>query len=421
MFTLPPAPPSSAEDEANAAALARISRAAPTLVGLERAAEALGLAPGELGHAGPPFADTAAIPRVVLHALAGAVVHEGWAGTVAEARTLVLDGQVRLRCNHDLGTVSPMAGVVRPSQTVMRLEDRGGSGVTHATLAEGGRQVLRFGAYDAAVGAGLRWLDATLGPALARALPSGGLPILPLIAGGVDLGDDVHQRNIGGMMGFIRALPELETGARAWLFDNPQHFLNYAMAAAKLALGSAEGIAGSSIVTAITRNGVDCAVRLAGTGPRWFTAPATAPQGGFFAPHSQADAQLDLGDSAIMEAFGLGGTVAHASPEMARAMGRPWSEALEAGAAMRALFAGRHPSIAPALAGEAGVGLGLDAARVVAAGRPVRIHTGIAHRDGQTGWIGVGVAEAPVACFEAALAALRQGGSVPRSGSGERS
>ena len=211
-------------------------------------------------------------------------------------------------------------------------------------------------------------------------------------------------------MGLIRGLPDLAPDVRAWLFDNPQHFLNYAMAGAKLALDRAAGIAKSSIVTAITRNGLDCGIRLAGTGSRWFTAPAVVPQGGFFPPFGPDDAQVDLGDSAIVEAYGLGGALAHVAPEMARAMGRPWSEALGAGHAMRALFAGRHPTIAPALAGEAGVGLGLDAARVVAAGLPVRIHTGIAHRDGQTGWIGVGVAQAPVACFEAALAALRRPG-----------
>jgi hypothetical protein len=300
-----------------------------------------------------------------------------------------------------------MAGIVRPSQIVMRIENRSGTGATYATLAEGGRQVLRFGVYTAEVAAGLRWLDTVLGPALGRALRPGGLAILPIVAAGVAMGDDVHQRNVGGMMGFIRGLPDLEPAARTWLFDNPQHFLNYAMAAAKLALDGAGGIAGSSIVTAITRNGVDCGIRLAGTGPRWFLAPAVVPKGGFFPPFGLDEAQADLGDSAIVEAYGLGGALAHAAPEMARAMGRPWSEAMDAGHAMRALFAGRHPTIAPALAGDAGVGLGLDAARVVANGRPVRIHTGIAHRDGETGWIGVGVAEAPLACFEAALSALR--------------
>jgi hypothetical protein len=289
---------------------------------------------------------------------------------------------------------------------VVRVENRAGAGVTHATLAESGRQALRFGVYNAHVAEGLRWLDDALAPALARALPRDGLSVFPLIVDGVALGDDAHQRNIGGMMAFIRALADLDSGVRTWLFANPQHFLNYAMAAAKLALDRADGIVGSSIVTAITRNGDACGVRVSGAGRRWFTAPATLPVGGFFPPFSQDDAQADLGDSAIMEAYGLGGAVAHASPEIARAMGRPWDEATQAGRAMRDLFIGRNPIIAPALCGAAGVGLGLDAARVVEKNRAVRIHTGIGHRDGQTGWIGVGVAEAPVACFAAALRAI---------------
>lgn len=392
--------------DANTIAVRRIAETDPVLIGPERAADALGLAEGELGHAGPPFASLDLIPTPVLNALAGAVLHEGWAGTPEDGKRLISRGAIRLRSNHDLGTVSPMAGVVRPSQTVMRIENRAGSGVSYATLAEGGRQALRFGVYDRSVAEHLRWLDNDMRAALQVALPPNGLPLLPIIAEGVALGDDVHQRNIGGTMAFIRALGDLDAPVRAWLFANPQHVLNYAMAAAKLALDRAEGTTGSSIVTAISRNGVDCGIRLAGTGRRWFTAPATVPQGGFFGPFTLADAQADLGDSAIVEAYGLGGTIAHAAPELSRAMGRHWAEAQEAGTAMRHLFNGRHPIIAPVLCGEAGVGLGLDARRVVEAGRPVRIHTGIAHRDGSTGWIGVGVAEAPVACFDAALSAL---------------
>jgi hypothetical protein len=45
----------------------------------------------------------------------------------------------------------------------------------------------------------------------------------------------------------------------------------------------------------------------------------------------------------------------------------------------------------------------------VRSGQGVRIHTGIAHRDGRSGWIGIGVAEAPLACFAAALDALDAG------------
>ncbi|BCP54029.1 hypothetical protein K32_26460 [Kaistia sp. 32K] len=395
--------------EANARALGLIEAAEPVLTGVTTAREALQLDDLELGHAGPPFETPDAIPRLVLNALAGAAVHEGWTNSVESARQKILDGAIRLHSNHDLGTVSPMAGVVRPSQKLMRVENRAGAGVVYATLAESGRRALRFGVYDEASAAGLRWVDDVLAEALAAALPAEGLPVFPLVADGVALGDDVHQRNIGGMMAFIRALPALDDPCRAWLFANPQHFLNYAMAAAKLALDRADGVPGSSIVTAISRNGVHCGIRVAGTGKRWFTAKAVLPVGGFFAPFTIDDAQADLGDSAIVEAYGLGGAIAHASPEIARTMGRDWDEATDAGRVMRQLYIGKNPVIAPALCGEPGVGLGLDARRVVEAGQPVRIHTGIGHKDGQSGWIGVGVAEAPLACFSAAVQALGEG------------
>lgn len=403
---------SEARHDANELAVRRIGGADPILLGIERAAEALGLGEGELGHAGPPFRSADIIPLPVMGALAGAALHEGWAATREAAERLILDGKIKLIPNHDLGTASPMAGVVRPGQILVRVENRAGSGVTYATLAEAGRRVLRFGVYNETVAAGLRWLDEILGPALARALPPDGLPMMPLLADGVALGDDVHQRNIGGMAAFTRALPSLDGGVRAWLLDNPQHFLNYAMASAKLALDQAEGVAGSSIVTAIARNGVSCGIRVAGAGKQWFTAPAAIPKGGPFPPFAESDAQADLGDSAIMEAFGLGGAIAHAAPELTRPIGREWREATEAGHRMRRLFFGAHPSIAPVLAGPDGVGLGLDARRVVTMNAPVDIHTGIAHRDGRTGWIGVGVASAPVACFAQAIAALQNANLV---------
>lgn len=73
---------------------------------------------------------------------------------------------------------------------------------------------------------------------------------------------------------------------------------------------------------------------------------------------------------------------------------------------MRALFVAKRTDIAPALAGPEGVGLGLDAARAAAHVGGVRIHTGVAHRDVSGGWIGIGVAQAPQACFAAAMDAL---------------
>ena len=46
------------------------------------------------------------------------------------------------------------------------------------------------------------------------------------------------------------------------------------MAACKAMLDAAHGVAGSSLVTAMARNGVEFGIRLSGTGDAWFTAPA---------------------------------------------------------------------------------------------------------------------------------------------------
>lgn len=396
-------------EAANEEAVRRIAAVEPYLIGFEPAGEALGLSTGELGHAGPPFAGIDHIPPPVLNALAGAALHEGWACTPEGAKRKIAKGEIRLRSNHALGTVSPMTGVIRPSQMLARIENAAGPGHVHATLAEVGRRALRFGVYDTDTAEGLSWIDHVLAPALAQALPRGGLPLLPIIAEAVSLGDDVHQRNVGGIYSLVRALDRLDAEARGWLLDNPQHALNYAMASAKLALDAARGIKSSSIVTAISRNGDVCGIQLAGTGERWFTAPATLPDGAFFPTYNRDNAQADLGDSAIMEAYGLGGAAAHTAPELARIMSQDWSEAAAAGHRMRDLFIARHPQLQPASAEPGGIGLGLDARNVVTRNEPIRIHTGIAHRDGATGWIGIGVAFAPVACFAAALTALSGG------------
>jgi uncharacterized protein DUF1116 len=204
----------------------------------------------------------------------------------------------------------------------------------------------------------------------------------------------------------LRSLPRLGTNARSFLADHPQFFLNFAMASAKLVLDGWRGIAGSSLVTAISRNGSTCGIQLAGTGDTWFEAPSVVPVGGIYPPHTAEDAQPDLGDSAIMETFGLGGCIAHLAPELTRALAVDLENVVTAGRRQRKLFAFRNDRLSPVASGEAGIGMGLDARRVLASDDDVRIHTGIAHQDGRSGWIGIGVARVPRACFEQAVRAL---------------
>src|SRR5882757_6369408 len=120
----------------------------PVVTGLVRARDC-GLSGRALSHAGPPFSDRKLIPKPVLHALAGSTVIEGWANSFEDGVAAVLGGEVDLVANHSIGIVSPMAGVVRPSQPLFAVKDAGGSGrVAYATLAEKGRRTLRFGCFD---------------------------------------------------------------------------------------------------------------------------------------------------------------------------------------------------------------------------------------------------------------------------------
>ena len=85
----------------------------------------------------------------------------------------------------------------------------------------------------------------------------------------------------------VRTVEDGEAGNRAGdvadvlaFIDANDHFLlNVVMGAAKLVADAGAGVAGASVVVAMARNGTDFGVRVAGTGERWFTAPAAVPDG----------------------------------------------------------------------------------------------------------------------------------------------
>ncbi|MEO7421250.1 MAG: DUF1116 domain-containing protein, partial [Ornithinibacter sp.] len=54
------------------------------------------------------------------------------------------------------------------------------------------------------------------------------------------------------------------------------------------------GVEGSTLVTAMARNGVEFGLRVAGTGDQWFTAPVGPADGLFFPGYSIEDANPDL-------------------------------------------------------------------------------------------------------------------------------
>ncbi len=402
---------------ANADALDRIARASPVLVGVREAHTLVSALSGRsLLHAGPPV-ELAAMCGPMRGAAAGAILLEEWARTAEDAAALLDARAIALHSTHDHGAVGPMAGVISPSMPVFEVRDAGHGGVACCPVNEGIGAVLRFGAYDAAVLDRLRWIREVLAPALDVALRQmGGLPLVPLMARALAMGDEMHQRNVAATTLFVRALaPALADTARPataaavlrFLADNDQFFLNLAMAACKCIADGLRDIACCPIVTAMSRNGVTFGIRVSGLGPAWFTAPAPVPDGLYFPGYSAADANPDMGDSAIVETVGLGGFAMAAAPAVAGFVGlRTAHDALAVTRRMSEITAGPSPHFKVPALEFAGTPTGIDIRRVVELETEPVINTGIAHRRAGVGQIGAGVARAPLECFHRALAAF---------------
>jgi hypothetical protein len=404
-------------EKANAEVLQRILAAEPVLTDVRRAGDLIpGLEAGRLIlHAGPPISwDRMCGP--LRGAICGAVVFEGWAPDLAAAEELAASGAFAFAPNHHFGAVGPMTGITTRSMPLLLVENRAFGNWAACTINEGLGKVMRFGGNDAEVLARLVWLRDEFGPLLGKALRSIPVELSPLVARGLAMGDEMHQRNVACTSLLLRALaPSLAAAAvggsleRAFAFmaGNDQFFLNVAMAMGKSILDPARGIEGSTIVTAMARNGADFGIRIAGRGDEWFTAPVAMPEGLYFPGFSAADANPDMGDSAILETVGLGAFSMAAAPAVAGFVGAGgFAEAVATTRGMVEISAARHPQWRIPALEFAGAPVGIDARRVVETGIAPAINTGIAHRHAGVGQVGAGVARAPLACFESALVGL---------------
>jgi hypothetical protein len=393
------------------AAVAALAAARPQLVDVVAARDVVAhLAAGGACHAGPPIASQA-MCGPMRAALGVALALDGaGGGDAARALALADAGEVALLPNHDAGGVGPMSGVVTGSMPVLVARDEATGATAWCPLNEGSGKVLRYGADDEEVVARLVWMRDVLAPELARALAAHGpLDLLDLHARSLALGDECHHRTEAGTALIADALAPLSDEVDAFVRGNGQFFLNVAMVFAKLALVCAEGVAGSSLVTAVARNGVEVGVKLSGTGRRWFTGPAALPDPAALYPgHALDEMQADLGDSAIIEVYGLGALAIGSSPLSAPSVGLDPATIDERMATLWRIAAGEHPGlslVSPAGKRSPAI-LGVDARAVVREGIVPPIHTGIAHREPGVGQIGGGVTLPPLGAFVAAVAAL---------------
>jgi hypothetical protein len=412
--------------EANAEAVRRIQAARALLVDVVPAAEALGLGPRDILHAGPPI-DWARASGPLQGALMGAAVFEGLVDDPADAVALLERGEITLDPCHHHRAVGPMAGVISPSMWVFVLEDPDTGARSYCSLNEGLGKVLRYGAYSAEVIDRLRWMSAVLGPVLQAAVRAHGpVDITAILAQMVQMGDEGHNRNRAGTLMLLRELVpamidsdfasnDIAEAAR-FIGGNDHFFLNLGMPACKLALDAARDIPGSTVVVAMARNGTDFGIQVSGTGDDWFTGPAQVPDGLFLGDFGPDDANPDIGDSAITETAGLGGFAMAAAPAIVRFVGGTVADALANTRRMYEITLSEHAAFTVPVLDFRGTPLGIDVTRVVRTGILPQINTGMAGKLAGTGQVGAGLVTPPAEIFPSALAALATSAADPRNG-----
>ncbi len=242
------------------------------------------------------------------------------------------------------------------------------------------------------------------------------------------MGDEVHNRNTAATaLLFKRLAPALvesdvsrKTAAAAldFIAGNDHFFLNLSMAACKAMLDAAANVPGSSLVTAMARNGVNFGIRLAGTGDAWFEAPANPVDGLYFPGYSIADAAAGprrLRDHRDRRCRRLrdGGRAGDRQVRRRHVGRRDAPQPADARDHAR-----RQPVVHAARRSTSlrGRPASTRARSSTAAILPV-INSGIAHREAGVGQIGAGVTTAPMACFTAAVKALARIGSEAEAAS----
>jgi hypothetical protein len=350
-------------------------------------------------------------------AIIGAIFYEGWAPSLEAAEKLAASGEIALEPCHHHRAVGPMAGIISPSMPVWVVENTAAKNRAYCNLNEGLGKVLRFGANSPEVIDRLRWFGTdffTTMQVAVRGLADANLK--PLMAQALHMGDEVHNRNSAASALLFKRLTlallksKIDSGAieRALTFvaGNDHFFLNISMAACKSMMDAAHGVPGSSLVTVMSRNGVNFGIRLSGTGDEWFQAPANPVDGLYFPGYTVEDAAADLGDSAITETNGLGGFAMAASPAIVQFVGGKPADATANTRRMFSITLGSNPAFTLPPLHFGGTPAGIDARLVADSGVLPIINTGIAHKKAGVGQIGAGITTAPMECFTAALTSL---------------
>ncbi len=407
-------------DTANDDACQRIIQSQAMLIGMGIAKDVIpGMHAQMLLHAGPPIT-WERMCGPTRGAIMGALIYEGAAQNETQAEEIARSGDYEFAPCHHHQAVGPMAGIISPSMPVFIIENPTFDVRAYATQNEGLGKVLRYGGMGEEVYARLHWMADVLYPTLSRALEAmpQGVDIKSIIAQALHMGDECHNRNRAATSLFLRAITPMlirnqkssqETAKVFEFINNNDHFfLNLSMAAAKASLLPAENIAGSTIVTIMTRNGTDFGICLSSQPGQWFTAPAGIVEGLYLPGYSETDANRDIGDSTITETAGFGGFAMAAAPAITQFVGGSPALAYEMTREMYEITHSEHPDFSIPAMNFRGTPLGIDVRRVIETNIMPHINTGIAHKKPGFGMVGAGILRAPETCFRDAFSTFQE-------------
>ena len=278
--------PGRTRSQANAEAVERLCAADPVVVDVQPALDVIpGYSHNLVLTSGAPLP----WPEYVggqRDAIIGGVLFEGLAATTQEAIAMLDAGEVQVGSCHDYSAVGSLAGIYTASMPVFVVHDQTHGNAAFCNFYEGkDPRRLNYGCYDAGVHERLLHVNNVYAPVVGDAIRrTGGVPLKPLIAKGLRMGDECHSRNTASSLLFVRELLAAEMdmagsdldGVRETFLhiaDNDYFFLRLSMAAGKATADSIAGLPGSSVVSAMAFSCKEFAIRVAGLGAEWFRGP----------------------------------------------------------------------------------------------------------------------------------------------------
>jgi hypothetical protein len=397
---------------ANEEAVKRMNAGDPVLVDVAPARDVIpGLRDKMILHSGPPIT-WEKMCGAQRGAMIGVALFEGWAKNADEATQLLANGAITFEPNHHHDAVGPMAGTISVSMPVWVVENKTFGNRAFCRQVEGRQQ---FGDYsDEALQALRMWRD-VWAPSLRKGLQQmGGLPLKPIIAKALQMGDELHNRPVAASSLFANAMiaPMIRAGvaqndllATIGLLTNHELlFLGLSMAAGKAIADPARNIEYSTVVVAMCRNGTEFGIRVSGLGDEWFTAPSPKVEGLYLPGYKDEDAGRDMGDSAITETVGWGGFVLAGATGILALVGGTPEQAMQYSREMRQITTTLSTNYRMPIFGFEGSPLGIDIRKVVQTSILPIIDTAIAHKNPGYPIIGAGLTRPPMECFKKALA-----------------